>query len=165
MEGVIGCVHEDAAAEIDDGIGHAGLRGSLEDAIAGKAGLEVGRAQDAAGAILAIGRHGVQIVDQLALVPDVIAGGEHVRAQVEEVFGDLRGDAEAAGGVLSIDDDEFDVVGLTDMPDVLADDLSSRAAEDIADEENVQGVSSSWVNQAREQGTEKHVILLLAKPS
>ena len=49
---------------------------------------------------------------QLALVPDVVAGGEHVGAQVEEILGDLRRDAEAAGGVFGVDDDQFDLVCL-----------------------------------------------------
>ena len=41
------------------------------------------------------------------LVPDVIAGGNHVDAGIEELVADLRGDAEAAGSVLAVDDDEI----------------------------------------------------------
>jgi hypothetical protein len=68
----------------------------------------------------------------------VVAGGEDVGAEVEELVGDLRGEAEAAGGVLRVDDGELDVVGLADVADVLADDAAARAAEDVADEEDVQ---------------------------
>jgi hypothetical protein len=64
----------------------------------------------------------------------VVAGGEDVGAEVEELVGDLRGEAEAAGGVLRVDDGELDVVGLADVADVLADDAAARAAEDVADE-------------------------------
>ena len=77
---------------------------------------------------------GVQVVDQLALVPDVVAGGQHVRAQIEELFGDLRRQAKAAGGVFRIDDGQLDVVRLAQVADVLAHDPAPRAAEDVADE-------------------------------
>ncbi len=40
----------------------------------------------------------------LALVPDVVAGGEHVDPQAEQVVRDLRCEAESAGGVLTIGD-------------------------------------------------------------
>ena len=64
----------------------------------------------------------------------MVAGGQHVGAQVEEFFGNLRGHAEAAGGVLGVDDGEFDVVRLAHVADVLAHDPAPRAAEDVADE-------------------------------
>ncbi len=40
----------------------------------------------------------------LALVPDVVAGGEHVDPQAEQVIRDLRRKAEAAGGILTVGD-------------------------------------------------------------
>ena len=126
--------------QVDDRIVHAALRGSFIDAVAGNAGLEVGGAQDAAGAFVAVGGDRVEVVDQFALVPDVVAGGENVGAQVEDFLGNLRGDAEAAGGVFGVDDGEVDGVRLADVADVLADDFASRAAEDVADEKDVQGV-------------------------
>ena len=112
VEGVVGGVHEDAALQIDHRVVDAAVRGAFEDAVAGQAGLQIGRAQHAARPLLAVGRDGVQVVDQLALVPDVVAGGEHIRAQVEEVVGNLRRHAKAAGGVFGIDDDQVHVVGL-----------------------------------------------------
>ena len=45
----------------------------------------------------------------------------------------------SAGGVLGVNDGEVDGVGLAHMADVLADDLASRAAEDVADEQEVHG--------------------------
>ncbi len=134
-KGSLDAVHKDAAHQLDYRIVHAALRGSLVDAVAGNAGLKVGRAKHAAGAVIAIGRDGVHVVDQVALVPDVVAGSEHVGAQVENLLGDLRGQAKASGGVFGVDDGEVDRVRLADVADVLADDLSSRAAEDVADEE------------------------------
>src|SRR5258708_26867817 len=69
----------------------------------------------------------------------MIAGGKHVGAELEEVIGDPRGDTESAGGVLRVDDGEVDRVSLADVANVLRDDFASRAAEDVADEKNVQG--------------------------
>ncbi len=117
---------------------HAALRDALIDAVAGKAGLKVGRAQHAAGAFVTAGGDGVEIVDQVALVPHVVAGGEHVGAHVEDLLGELRGQAEASGGIFGVDDGEVDRVRLADVADVLADDFASRAAEDVADKEDVQ---------------------------
>ncbi len=72
----------------------------------------------------------------------MVAGGQNIRAQVEKLLGKLRRNPEAASGVLRVDDDQLDVVSLAQMADVLAHDPASRAAEDVADEENVQKNSS-----------------------
>ena len=61
------------------------------------------------GAFVAFRGYGAEIVDNLALVPDVVAGGEDVGAEVEEVFGDGRREPEAAGSVFRIHDDEVDL--------------------------------------------------------
>ena len=47
---------------------------------------------------------------RLALVEDVVAGGHHVGAGVEDRAEHLLGDAEAAGRVLAVDDDEIEPV-------------------------------------------------------
>ena len=85
------------------------------------------------------GGDGVEVVDEFALVPDVVAGGEDVGAEVEEVVGNLRSDAEAAGGVFAVDDDELGLVGLAQVTDVRLEDAAARAAKDVADEEDVHG--------------------------
>ena len=43
----------------------------------------------------------------------MIAGRHHIGAGVEDVLQDLLGDAEAAGGILAIDDAEVDAKLLT----------------------------------------------------
>ena len=56
------------------------LRARTDDhAAAGRVGI-VGGAQQA--------RLARQIIEDLALVPDVVAGGEHVQPQAEKLFGD-----------------------------------------------------------------------------
>ena len=144
MEGVVAGIHEDAPLQVDHRVLHSALRGSLIDAITGKAELQIRRTQHAPGALMALGGHGFQIVGQLALIPHMVAGGQHVRAQVEDLLGDLRRHAKAAGGVLGIDDDQIDGVRLAHMADMLTDDPASRAAEDVADKENVQKTAPSF---------------------
>ena len=58
---------------------------------------------------MAIGGDRLHVFDDFFLVPDVVAGGEHVGAEVEEFVGGSGGDAEAAGGVFGIDDDQIDM--------------------------------------------------------
>ena len=45
---------------------------------------------------------------RLALVPDMVAGGHDIGAGRNRLAKDLLGDAEAAGGVLAVDDDEIE---------------------------------------------------------
>jgi hypothetical protein len=74
----------------------------------------------------------------------MIACGEDIGAQIEYVVGDLRGDAEAAGGVLDIDDHEFDCVRLADVAYVRLNDPAPSTAENIADEEEIQKATPSY---------------------
>jgi hypothetical protein len=60
-----------------------------------------------------------------------------VGSEVEEFFGDGGGDAETAGGVLAVDDEEVDGVGFHDVGEVFADDVAAGGAKDVADEEDI----------------------------
>jgi hypothetical protein len=75
----------------------------------------------------------------------MVAGGDDVRAEVEEFFRDGGRDAETAGGVFAVDDEEIDGVSFDELGQVLAYDVAARRAEDVADEENVHSVSLSRV--------------------
>ena len=68
----------------------------------------------------------------------MIAGGQHVGAQVEELFGDLGREPEAAGGVFGVDDEQFDLMRLAQVVQMFAHNAAACAAEDVADEEDVQ---------------------------
>ena len=96
----------------------------------------VGGADDAAAAAVGVFGNG-HVLEDLFFVPDVVTGGDYVGAEVEELFGDGRCDAEAAGGVFSIDDDEIDSVGVEDVGQMFADDMAAGGAEDVADKENI----------------------------
>ena len=58
-------------------------------------------------------------------------------AEVEEFLCNGWGDAEAASGVFSIDDEEVDGVGFKDVREVFADDVAAGGAKDIADKKDV----------------------------
>jgi len=140
VEWVVGAVHEDAAHDVDDCVGCADvlavLDHSLVDAVAGQAVLQVGGAQDAASALMALFGSRLHVLDQLFLVPDVVAGGDDVGAKVEEFFSERGRDAEAAGGVFAVDDGEVDLVAFAHMRQMFADDPAPGTSEDITYEED-----------------------------
>ena len=53
----------------------------------------------------------------------------------QEVVGDIRRDAESGRRVLDVGDDEIDPVVRDERADAAADELASRASDDVADEE------------------------------
>jgi hypothetical protein len=67
----------------------------------------------------------------------VVAGGDDVRAKVKELLGERGRDAETAGGVFAIDDEEVDGVGFENVGEVFTNDVAAGGAEDVADEENI----------------------------
>ena len=77
------------------------------------------------------------VLEDLFFVPDVVAGGDDVGAEVEELFGDGGREAEASGGVFAVDDEEIDGVGFKDVGEMFADDVAAGGAEDIADKEDI----------------------------
>ncbi len=135
-EGVVTGGHEDAALEIHNGVGLAGGELALVDTEAGCADGVVGGAEDAAAADVGVCGDG-HVLEDLALVPDVVAGGDDVGAEIEELFCNGWSDAEAACGVLSVDDEEVDGVGFEDVGKVFADDVAAGGAKDIADKKDV----------------------------
>jgi len=81
-------------------------------------------ANNAAAALVRIGwnRH---VLEDLSLVPDVVAGRDYMRAEVEDLLSDGGGDSEAAGSVLSVDDQKIDRVSLKDVGKVLVYDVAT----------------------------------------
>ena len=77
------------------------------------------------------------VFEDLFFVPDVVAGGDDVGAEVEELFCDGGCEAEAAGGVFAVDDEEINVVGFKHVGKVFADDVAAGGAKDIADKEDI----------------------------
>ena len=72
----------------------------------------------------------------------MVAGGQHIRAQVEQILGELRRHAKAARRILGIDNHQIHVVRLAHMANVLAHNPAPRAAKNIADKKMFKSVIS-----------------------
>jgi hypothetical protein len=68
----------------------------------------------------------------------VVARGKDVDAHEKELVGDVRRNAETAGSVLAVRDNEIGLVGIGQAFEVLPDELPARLADDVADEEDFQ---------------------------
>lgn len=132
-------LHEDPALEIDDSILLSGLGRSFKYTDAGNARGVVGRTQDAAGARIGIAIGGIEVVHDFALVPDVVAGSEHVTAQIKEIFRDAGSQTEPSSGIFCIGNDEVDFMGVYEVGQMGVDNVASSAAEDVANEEDLHG--------------------------
>ena len=69
----------------------------------------------------------------LALVPAVVATRDQMHAMVEQVEGDVLGEAKARGSVLGVRYHEVHAVLSNDSSQALPDSAATRPAEDIAD--------------------------------
>ena len=81
----------------------------------------------------------------------MIAGGEHVHSAVEQLEGDLGGDAGAVGGVLAVGDHEVHGACFAEVGQPAQQRVPARLAEHVADEEDVhlpaaspRGCGPSW---------------------
>src|SRR5437870_279993 len=74
----------------------------------------------------------VEASKHLALVPDVVAAGQDVDSQVEQVVGDLRGEPEPAGRVLAIRNHQVDRMVSPELGDQAGDRLTPRTPDDIS---------------------------------
>ena len=73
---------------------------------------------------------------RLALIPGMIAERDGVGAGVDQLVVDDLGDAEAAGGVLAVDDDEVELPVFDQAGQALVDDRAPGAPDNVADEED-----------------------------
>ena len=100
-ERIVERVHEDAAHGVDHERALAVLGVDQGGAAAGRAGGIIDRADQA--------RRALDEDQRLALVPGVIAERDGVGAGLDQLVVDRLGDAEAAGGVLAVDDDQVEL--------------------------------------------------------
>ena len=74
----------------------------------------------------------VEDVDLVALVEGVVAGRDAIDAGEEQRVADFFVDAEAAGRVLAVDDDEIEREGFAQIGDSFDDAGAPRPADDVA---------------------------------
>ena len=127
-EGIVERIHEDAAHGVDDQRALAVLGVDQRGAAARRAGRIIERANQP--------RRALDEHQRLALIPGMIAERDGVGAGVDEFVVDRLGDAEAAGGVLAVDDDEIELPVGDQSRQPLADDGAPGAPDHVADEQN-----------------------------
>lgn len=120
--------HVSAALKVQYGAFYAIPGADCNDSFARPLGV-IPRSQEA--------RLPVEVIENVAFVPNVIPGGEDVNAEFEEVFGDRGRDAESAGRVFAVRDDEIDRFRLYNVFQMIGYNAAPRRSEYISDEENV----------------------------
>ena len=80
-----------------------------------------------------------EIFDDLAFIPDMIAGGHDVDPEIEKLFGERRSDTEASRSIFAVGNDEIDAVMPAQFGETIFYDGSSGTAENVADKKNFQG--------------------------
>src|SRR6266481_2072681 len=132
-EWIVRVTHEHSALEIDYGKALALRRVTLIEAHPRHTVCVICRTQHLSGPPARIAIGGVEIVHDLPLVPDVIAGSQYMTTKVEEFIGNGRRQSKSARGIFRIGDYQIDLVGFYDVAQVIAYDLPSRTAENVAD--------------------------------
>src|SRR6185312_3772294 len=127
-------LHEDARHAVDDQRAAAVLGVDQRRAAARRMARKIQRANEFWRAL--------DEDQRLFLIPGVVAERHRVGASVEEFLVDRLGNAEAAGRILAVDDDEIEPPVLDERRQVFVDRGASGFADDIADEENTQSFSS-----------------------
>ena len=74
----------------------------------------------------------VNVLDDIALCPYVVAGGDDIDAGVIKGLADLGGDAEAARRVLAVDDDEVELKPPAQVRDMFKHCLAAGFADHVA---------------------------------
>ena len=70
----------------------------------------------------------------LALVPGVVAERDRIGAGIQQIVADRLGDAEAAGGVLAVDDDAIELPALAQAGQALDHRVAAGPPDDVAEE-------------------------------
>ncbi len=129
-KGIVDVVHEDAAHGVDDERAFSRLgvdQGSTPTWIVAH---EIHRADQA--------RRALDEDQRLFLIPGVIAERDGVGAGIQQFLIDRLGDAETAGGIFAIDDDEIERPVADHARQISGDGGAAGPADDVTDEENTQ---------------------------
>ncbi len=89
-------------------------------------------------------RLGREILQNFALVPNVVSRCEHVQPELQQLFGDQRCNSKAAGGILRVGDGEIYVFGGDDVVELIGNNAAAGGGEYIADEEDIHSGGQLW---------------------
>jgi hypothetical protein len=81
--------------------------------------------------VLVAVRH-LEVIDDVALVPDMVSGGDDIDAELEQVLRERARDAEAAGDVLSVRNHKINGMVVDQAGQSVLDNCPSRPTKDIA---------------------------------
>ena len=114
-----------ASLEIDHGVGDAVLL-ALVNSPARQARRKIGRPQQSTRRTVRVAVGHLEIFDDLALVPDVVAGGHHVDAEIEKLFGQRRRNPKSRRGVFAVGDDEVSRMLFDELRQTFLDNRAGR---------------------------------------
>ena len=130
-EGVVQGIHEQAAHGVDHH--DPASVGRVEDVDpAARRALGVIQGPEQA-------RIAIDVVDDVALGPDMVARGDDVDSDLVEFLADTLGDAETMGGVLAVDDDEVEAQAFPQVGNVVQDRLAAGFADHVAAKQYLHG--------------------------
>lgn len=78
----------------------------------------------------------------------MVAGRDHVRSHVEELFCNGRRNSEAACGIFSVNHQKIDGIAFKYVRQMFAYDVAAGRAKDIADKKNIHSKSLHWLPYA-----------------
>jgi len=105
-EGTIGGRHVGAALQIEDGALHSIARLYGDQSVSRPFRIVGGPQQP---------RLAVQVIVKFALVPNMVAAGEHIQSESEKILGNRGRDTEPSRGVLRIGNRQVDLIRLDDV--------------------------------------------------
>ena len=120
---IVAGIHEQPQDDIGDQHEATVRRWKQAAALARRIGGIVGRTQQTG--------LGVEIGQDLALVESVVAGGDDIRARIEQSLGDIRRNAKTAGGVFAVHDGEIDGKLLAQFRQMILYRLASGPADHV----------------------------------
>jgi hypothetical protein len=77
----------------------------------------------------------------------MVSGGDDMRAEVEQFIGNRGRNAEAAGSIFPIDDDQIDLTLFDNVPEMFAHDAATSAPENVSYKKNAQKENSQDKSQ------------------
>jgi hypothetical protein len=135
LEGAARNLEKEAAHHVDHGDERLVARGHDRQAAPGCVPREVRGSHDA--------RLGVDPRREIGAPPCVVAEGDRVRAELEQLARELRRQPDAVGGVLAVHDAEVDVELVAQAFEPRFQRRSPRHPDDVRDEEKSQGSASA----------------------
>ena len=134
--------HEHASLQINDGIRHFAFHAFI-DAGSGHVRRKIRRPQHAACQPMPVSLDHLEIINNLAFIPDVIPGRDHIDIQFEQFLRECWCDTETRRRILAVGDDQINAMLAHNLRQTVLDDGPSRPTEDVANEKNAHTI---WQN-------------------